>query len=257
VTGERLAGRAAVVTGGAGGAGRASCLAFARAGARVAIVDVRADAAEALAGEIRQAGGDAHAFAADVSEEGDVRRAFAGAEAALGPPDILFNHAGTVIVKRLVDMSVGEWDRLMAINVRSMFLACREALPRMEQNGGGVILNTSSISGVTASPFESAYCATKGAVLQLTRAVAVEYRHAGIRCNAICPGFIRTDHGMRELEELAAQGVPVSEEAIAESQGRLCEPEEVASVALALVSDDCVFVNGAALYVDNGWMALT
>ena len=127
----------------------------------------------------------------------------------------------------------------------------------MERNGGGTILNTSSISGVTASALESAYCTTKGAVLQLTRAIAVEYRDCGIRCNAICPGFIRTDHGLRELEELARLGAPVPHDAITALQGRLCEPEDVAAAALALVSDDTRFVNGAALFVDNGWTART
>lgn len=253
----RLAGKVAVITGGAGGAGRASSLLFASEGARVAIIDLQVEAGEGVAAEIGRNHGQAIFIEADVSSESAVKDAFRRIDAALGPPDILFNHAGTVIVKRLVDMAVGEWDRLMAINVRSMFLTCREALPRMEAKGSGVILNTSSISGVTASPLESAYCTTKGAILQLTRSVAVEYRDSGIRCNAICPGFIRTEHGLREMAELAAAGVNTSEEIVRGFQGRLCEPDEVAAVALSLVSDDTRFVNGAALYVDNGWMALT
>jgi NAD(P)-dependent dehydrogenase (short-subunit alcohol dehydrogenase family) len=253
----RLAGRTAVVTGGAGGAGRATALLFAAEGARVAIVDIDEHAASAVVEEIERAGGAAVAVRADVSSEAEVVAAFKQLDRTLDAPDILFNHAGTLIVKRLVDMTVDEWDRLMAVNVRSMFLTCRAVLPAMEGAGRGTILNTSSISGLTASPLEAAYCTTKGAVLQLTRAIAVEYRDAGIRCNALCPGFIRTDHGLRELEQLAALGSPVTDEDIATAQGRLCEPEEIAGVALALVSDETRFMNGAAVTVDNGWMALT
>lgn len=220
----RLAGRTALITGGAGGAGRASSLLFAAEGARVVVVDVQAEAGASVAEEIAHRGGEAFFVEADVSEEADVKRAFEESDRAFGPLDILFNYAGTVIVKRLVDMSVVEWDRMMSINVRRMFLAAREALVRMERGDGGVVLNTSSISGVTASPLESAYCTTKGAVLQLTRAIAVEYRAANIRCNAICPGFIRTAHGLKELEQLQRGGGDVSEDVVSESKAVCASP---------------------------------
>jgi len=121
----------------------------------------------------------------------------------------------------------------------------------------GAVVNTSSISGLSASPFEAAYCTSKGAILQLTRAIAVEYRDRGIRCNSLCPGFIRTAHGLRELAELASVGQPLSDRSIAGVQGRRCEPREVARAALFQASNDSTFVNGAVMVVENGWLALT
>jgi NAD(P)-dependent dehydrogenase (short-subunit alcohol dehydrogenase family) len=249
----RLHGRRVIVNGGAGGAGAAATKLFAAEGARVAVLDIQREAGEALAADLPNVG----FHHADASDAAQVDEAVAAAEEVLGGVDVLFNHAGTFLVKRLIDTTETEWDRLMAINVKSMFLTCRAVLPAMIEQGGGVILNTSSVSGLTANPLESAYCTTKGAVLQLTRAIAVEYREHGIRCNAICPGFIRTPHGLREIEELGRHGETVSDDDIAAAQGRFCEPEDVAAAALALVSDDTRFVNGAFLLVDNGWMALT
>jgi NAD(P)-dependent dehydrogenase (short-subunit alcohol dehydrogenase family) len=249
----RLYGRRVVVNGGAGGAGAAATRLFAAEGADVAILDIDREAGEALAAELPHVG----FHRADASDAAQVEAGIAGASEQLGGIDVLFNHAGTFIVKRLIDTTEAEWDRLMAINVKSMFLTSRAVLPAMIEQRHGVILNTSSVSGLTANPFESAYCTTKGAVLQLTRAIAVEYREHGIRCNAICPGFIRTPHGLREIEELGRQGATVTDDDIAAAQGRFCEPEDIAAAALALVSDDTRFVNGAFLLVDNGWMALT
>jgi NAD(P)-dependent dehydrogenase (short-subunit alcohol dehydrogenase family) len=253
----RLEDRRVVVSGGAGGAGASSTRLFAAEGARVSILDIQREAGEALAAELRAEGHQARFHEVDASDAAQVTDGIAAAREELGGIDVLFNHAGTFIVKRLVDTTEAEWDRLMAINVKSMFLTSRAVLPVMIEQGHGVILNTSSVSGLTANPLESAYCTTKGAVLQLTRAIAVEYREYGIRCNALCPGFIRTPHGLREIEALGRHGEPVSDADIEAAQGRYCEPEDVAASALALVSDDTRFVNGAFLLVDNGWMALT
>ncbi|TYK53079.1 SDR family NAD(P)-dependent oxidoreductase [Actinomadura decatromicini] len=254
----RLDGRRALVTGGAGGAGAASVRRFAAEGAHVVFADVDVPGGRALEAEIAAAGGRAHFVETDVSRADDVRRCAETAVQRLGGGvDILFNHAGTVLVERLVDTSEDDWNRLLAVNVTSMFLMCREVLPHMMRARHGVVLNTSSISGLTASPFESAYCVTKGAVLQLTRAIAVEYREYGIRANALCPGFIGTPHGRREIDELTARGAGDVEADIAARQGRLCTPEEIAAAALALVGDDTAVVNGAALVADNGWTALT
>jgi NAD(P)-dependent dehydrogenase (short-subunit alcohol dehydrogenase family) len=253
----RLQGKRVIVTGGAGGAGEAATRLFAAEGARLSIFDLQAQQGAQLVQELGELGAEAHFHHVDVSDAAQVEAAVAATQAALGGVDVLFNHAGTFIVKALIDTSEAEWDRLMAINVKSMFLTCRAVLPGMIEQRDGVILNTSSVSGLTANPLESAYCATKGAILQLTRAVAVEYREHGIRCNAICPGFIRTPHGDRERAELAAHGEDVSDDVIAGFQGRVCEPEDIAAAALSLVTDDTRFVNGAHLLVDNGWMAMT
>lgn len=252
---KRLAGKVALITGGAGGMGRAMSLLFAAEGAAVIIADLQAQAGRALAADITATGERAFFIEADVSQAASVQHLVHESLNKLGRIDILCNHAGTIIVKSLLDTTEDDWDRLMTVNVKSMFLMCRAVLPNMLAAGRGVIVNTSSISGLTAAPMESAYCTTKGAILQLTRAIAVEYRDKGIRCNAICPAFVRTDHGMREIDALNALGWDASEQGIANLQGRICEPEEVAQAALFLASEDSKFVNGTVLVVDNTWTA--
>ena len=143
----------------------------------------------------------------------------------------------------------------MAVNVRSMFLMTKEVLPHMIAAGGGSIVCTSSISAVAATPMEVLYDTTKGACHMFARAIAVEFRDRNIRCNAVCPGFVRTPHGQREIAELGRYGVDVSEAALTIQQGRICEPEEVAQAALFLASDEASFVNGARLFVDNCFTA--
>ena len=171
--------------------------------------------------------------------------------------DVLYNHAGTVIIKPFLDTTEDEWDWMMNVNVKSMFLMTRAVLPSMLSQGGGAIVNTSSISAVAGTPMEVLYCTSKGACHMFTRAIAVEYRDRGIRCNAVCPGFIRTAHGLRELKELRDYDVEVSEADINRIQGRICEPEEVAKAALFLASSDASFVNGETLFVDNGMLVGT
>ena len=254
---QRFSGMVAVITGGAGGAGRAATLRFAAEGASVGIVDIQTQAGEQLASEIEAAGGHAMFVEADVSQAQSVKKAVDGILQRFAKVDILFNHAGTLIVKPFLETTEAEWDWLMAVNVKSMFLMSQAILPSMLEAGGGIIINTGSISSTTAAPMESLYCTTKGAVLQLTRAIAVEFRDQGIRCNAIAPGFIRTPHGLREMAECTALGVDFTEADMAKLQGRFCEPEEVASVAVFLASDDASFINGASITVDNTWTAAT
>lgn len=254
---QRFSGMVAVISGGAGGAGRAATLRFAAEGARVGIVDIQTQAGKELAREIEIAGGQAMFVEADVSQAQAVRIAVDEILHRFQGVDILFNHAGTLVVKPFLETTEAEWDRLMAINVKSMFLMSQAILPVMLKAGGGNIINTASISSTTAAPMESLYCTTKGAVLQLTRAIAVEFRDQGIRCNAIAPGFIKTPHGLREMEECTALGVAFTEADMAKLQGRFCEPEEIASVAAFLASHDARFINGASITVDNTWTAAT
>jgi NAD(P)-dependent dehydrogenase (short-subunit alcohol dehydrogenase family) len=164
----------------------------------VAIVDIQAQAGAELVSQIEAQGGKAVFVEADVSKASAVDAAVRQALSTLGSIQILVNHAGTVIVKSFIETTEEDWDRLMAINVKSMFLMSRAVLRHMLEAGGGIIVNTGSVSGMTASPLESVYCVSKGAVHQLTRSIAVEYRDRGIRCNAVAPGFIRTPHGLRE-----------------------------------------------------------
>jgi NAD(P)-dependent dehydrogenase (short-subunit alcohol dehydrogenase family) len=251
----RLAGKTAIITGGAGGMGRAASLMFAEAGARVAILDIQAKAGEETEAEIMRRGGQAMFLRVDVTSTGAVRAALDHIVATWGRVDTLFSHAGTIIVKPLHETDDADYDRLMDINVKSAFIVCREVIGHMMGNGGGSIVITSSIGGEKGFALESLYCMTKGAVLQLARSIAAEYRDHGIRANAVCPGFVKTAHGLREIDELDALGQVWEESALAQAQGRICEPEEVAAAALFLASDDASFINGTALYVDNGWYA--
>jgi len=253
---DRLHGKIALISGGATGMGGAASSLFAAEGAAVAVVDMNMSAAEARVASIRAAGGTAIAIKADVSDASQVTAAVAEATRHLGPITVLFNHAGTIVIKPFLETSEQEWDWLHAVNVKSMYLMTRAVLPGMIAAGGGSIVCTSSISAVAATPMEVLYCTTKGACHMFARAIAVEFRDRNIRCNAVCPGFIETPHGLREVAELQALGVDVSEAAIAAAQGRIGKPEEVAEAALFLASDAARFVNGTHLFVDNGFTAI-
>lgn len=254
--GRRLDGKTAIISGGATGMGGAASSLFAAEGARVAIIDRNLQAAEERAHLVARAGGTAIALAADVSQAAEVQAAVEAATRAHGPANVLFNHAGTIVIKPFLDTSEAEWDWLHAVNVKSMFLMTRAVLPGMIAQGGGSIVCTSSISAVAGTPMEVLYDTTKGAVHMFARAIAVEFRDRGIRCNAVCPGFIETPHGLREVHDLQALGVDVSEAAIAAAQGRIGKPEEVAAAALFLASDEASFVNGTHLFVDNAFTAI-
>jgi NAD(P)-dependent dehydrogenase (short-subunit alcohol dehydrogenase family) len=252
----RLQNKIAVISGGATGMGGAASELFATEGARVAIVDVNKSEALATAERIRGKGGQAMVICADVSKTSDVTAAVAEVLATMGPPTILFNHAGKILIKPFLETTEEEWDNLNAVNVKSMYLMTKAILPHMIGAGGGSIVCTSSISAQLATPTEVLYNATKGACHMFARAIAVEFRDQNIRCNTICPGFIRTPHGKNEIEGLMRYGIDASESAIAARQGRIGEPEEVAKAALFLASDDSSFVNGAHLFVDNGFSAM-
>lgn len=257
----RLANKSVVVTGGAGGMGRAASLLFAAEGARVGLIDLQVPAGLEVEAAIRRDGGSALFVRADCSRADQIRTALAEIRAAHGPIDVLFNHAGTIIVKPFHDTTEAEYDWLMDINVRSAFLVCQAAIKDMvlpDASGrarGGSIVITSSIGGEKGFALEALYCMTKGAVLQLARSIATEYRHQGIRANCVMPGFVNTAHGLREIAELDGLGQKWNEADLVGAQVRICEPEEVARAALFLASDEASFVNGCALYVDGGWYA--
>ena len=220
------------------------------------MVDRNVAAGRAVVAEIEAAGGTAVFAAADVASETEVNAAVASITAAIGAPNVLFNHAGTIIIKPFLETTLKEWDWLMGINVTSMFLMTKAVLPGMLKQGGGAIVCTSSISAVAATPREVVYNASKGACHMFAQSIAVEFRDQNIRCNTVCPGFVKTPHGLREVKELSDLGVDMSDAAIAVQQGRLCEPEEVARAALFLASDEASFINGTHLFVDNCFTAV-
>ncbi len=251
----RLAGKVAIVSGGATGCGAAAVRLFAAEGAAVGIIDRNVQAGSALAIELARAGYRVVFATADVSKKAEVDQAVATVKSQLGPVNVLFNHAGTIVIKPFLETEEEDWDFLFDVNVKSMYLMTRAVLPMMLAAGKGSIVCTSSISAVYGTPNEVLYDATKGACHMFARAIAVEFRDRGIRCNAVCPGFIETPHGLREVAELTALGVDVSEAAIKAAQGRFGQPEDIARAALYLASDDSDFVNGTQLFVDNGFSA--
>ena len=249
----RLKGKKAIITGGASGMGKATAELFSKEGAFVAILDINSEEGNNTVKKINDSGGNAIFLKTDVSKSNQINKSVNLVIETFGEINILFNHAGTIIVKSLHETSEKDYDYLMDINVRSAFLTCQKVIPLMLKNGGGSIIITSSIGGEKGFAYESLYCMTKGAVLQLARSIATEYREEGIRCNAICPGFVKTNHGIREIEELDNLGQNWNEDDLHAVQSRICKPEEVASAVLYLASDESSFVNGSAIYIDNGW----
>lgn len=248
---NRLLGKTAIITGGASGCGAAAVRLFLAEGAKVGIIDKNAELGAALAAQTGAA------FAqADCSNAEQVTAAVAHLIKIQGPANILFNHAGTIIIKPFLDCTESDWDWLMAVNVKSMFLVTQAVIPHMLAQGGGAIVCTASISASAATPMEVIYNTSKAACLMFARSIAVEFRDKNIRCNAVSPGFIATPHGMNEVKQLQALGIDASPEAIAIQQGRMCLPEEVAQAALFLASDDASFITGTELLVDNGFTAV-
>ncbi len=251
----RLENKAAIVTGGAGGIGRATVLAFAREGARVAVVDQRADAAEAVAEEVRAAGGLAIAIGADVSKEDDIRTVVASALDEFGTIDVVFNNAGIIRRTTAVDTTVDEWDLVFGVNVRSIFLMCKHVVPVMEKNGGGSIVNTGSGWGLKGGGTAISYCASKGAVVNMTRALAIDHGAAGIRVNSVNPGDVNTGMLRDEARQLSQDADAFLAEAADRPLGRMGQPQEVAAAVVWLASDDSSYVTGSALVVDGGGIA--
>lgn len=256
MTRMRFTDQSVLVVGGSSGVGLAAAQFFAAEGAQVAVIGRPNGAGGGEVDRLRAMGHEASFFEADACSEPELSMAMKAARHRYGSPHVLYNNAGKAVVAPFIETSLSQWDELWRVNVISMVNSIRTALPGMLSRGGGSIVNMASISGLTASALESAYCTTKGACIQLTRSIAVEYRHAGIRCNAVCPGFIRTRHGLEELEAMSRRGVPF-DEGLKALQLRMAEPEEVASCVLFLASQDAAFVNGACLTVDNAALAAT
>jgi NAD(P)-dependent dehydrogenase (short-subunit alcohol dehydrogenase family) len=248
----KLEKRTAVVTGAGGGIGKAIAIAFAQAGARVAVADVRSEAGDQTAGEIRSGGGQAIAIATDVSDPQSVDRLAAEVLKAFGQVHVLVNDAAIQVNKTVVDTTPEEWNRQMAVNVGGVFLCSRRFIPLLKETRG-VIINLSSVNGFFVEPACAGYCATKSAILGLTKAMAIDHGREGIRVHAICPGYI--DAG---LAEGYFQSQPDPARARAEAGklhalGRIGRAEEVARAAVFLASEDASFMTGSPIIVDGGF----
>ncbi len=252
----RLGERVALITGGSNGIGRATVELFSSEGAQIAFIDIDADRGRRLERDLAQAGRKVLFIEGDVSSPEVVLACVERVRREFGRIDILFNHAGVIVAKPFLDYSIEEWDWMMANNAKSVFLMTRAVLPIMLESGRGVIVNTSSSAVKAITKFESVYTASKAAMHQFCRAIAVEYRDAGIRCNLICPSFVRTHHAETELSHLRTHGIFATQADVDLMQGRICEPEEVAAAALFLASDESSFINGAEIFVDNTFTAV-
>jgi NAD(P)-dependent dehydrogenase (short-subunit alcohol dehydrogenase family) len=242
-----LDGKRALVTGAGRGLGLAIAQLFAQRGARVALVDIDAATVEQAAREI---GGDAIALRCDVTSPDEVQQAIAATVAAFGGLDVMVNNAGIEIGKPIPETSDEEFKRLLDINVAGVFYGIKYAIPALAQSKGNII-NMASLAGLGGVPLLGAYCASKAAVIRLTQTAAVELRDAGIRVNAICPAFIRTEMVERLVEPFETATGADFDDLAAQAQGRLGTPEEVAEMAAFLASDDASFVTGSYYILDN------
>ncbi|GAA3732323.1 SDR family oxidoreductase [Leifsonia bigeumensis] len=241
----RFSSRRILVTGAGSGIGKELASMFLAEGGRVVAVDL--DTGGIPSGAV--------AVKADISNENDVRAVFAVAEEELGGIDILCNNAGIGSTTSVLDSSVEEWDRVFAVNVRGTFLCTKYALPGMLERRSGVIVNTASVAGMIGLPDRAAYCASKAAVIALTKQVAVQWAGAGIRCNCVCPGTVDSPWVGRLLDGADDPAAMRSQLVARQPMGRLAEPWEVAKAALYLASDDAAFMTGAELVIDGGILA--
>ena len=250
----RLDGKVCVITGAGSGQGRAAALRFAEEGARVVIAEIEVATGASVADEITGAGGAGLFVQTDVSSEEDWRRVMAAAEERFGGVDVLYNNAAVAPVEdgSVVDVPLEVWDRILAVNLTGPMLGCRHAIPQMLRRGGGSIINTSSIRAfVGGSQPIDAYTASKGALISLTRSLAVVYGPQGIRANVVAPGTIRTPMALVH----DAHGDAGSRMRLARYPvGRFGEPEEIADLALYLASDESRWTNGAVMVIDGGAM---
>ena len=250
-----LFGKIALITGGASGIGRATAELFSREGAAVAIIDIDAEAGNVSVESITEAGGEAIFVLCDVTKADQCEQAVDRVVKRWKRLDILFNNAGVTRRASVLGTSEEEWDWVMAVNVKSVFLMSKATLPVMIRAGGGSIVNTASGWGLVGGKDAVSYCASKGAVIQLTKAMAVDHGPEGIRINAVCPGDTDTPMLANEAKQLRQTHEEILADSVDRPLQRVGRPEEIASAVLYLASDDASFITGTTLVVDGGGLA--
>jgi NAD(P)-dependent dehydrogenase (short-subunit alcohol dehydrogenase family) len=248
----RLAGKSALITGGGTGIGQAIALAFAREGARVAVVGRRKNKLEETARLLVQSGCSALALECDVTKAADTIRAVKSAEDAFGKVNVLVNNAGALSVSNVETISEDDWDQVMATNIKGPFLMSRAALPALRRAGGGSIINVGSVLGIVAIPDRAAYCASKGGVSMLTRAMALDHANDHIRVNCLCPSIVESEMTQGLFAETEA-GRQARESRLASIPlGRFGKPDDIAGLAVFLASDESSWMTGTVIPVDGG-----
>lgn len=250
----RLRGKSAVVTGAASGIGRATAELFASEGARLVVTDIQAEGLVRLQEELTATGAEVDSVVGDVSAEGDARRMIQAAVDRYGHLDILVANAGIIPLGDVFEMSAADWDQVMAVDGRGMFLTCKYAIAAMRDSGGGAIVCLSSISGEAGQKRQAAYGPAKFVASGLTKHLAIEWADQGIRVNAVAPGTIRTERVKQLPNEPGGPEYLAAIEKL-HPMGRIGEPAEVAQAILFLASDDASFITGAILPVDGGYLA--
>jgi NAD(P)-dependent dehydrogenase (short-subunit alcohol dehydrogenase family) len=249
----KLKDKVALITGAGSGIGRATALLFAKEGAKVVVVDANKDTARGTVDLIKKNGGEAIFIKADVSKSGEVQNMIKETVKKYGRLDVLYNNAGIEGEQApTAECSENNFDRVIAVNLKGEFLGMKYGIQQMLKQGGGVMINTSSVAGLVGFSGIPAYCASKGGIIQLTRTAALEYATRNIRVNAICPGLIWTPM----IERFSGKNEEtIKQFSEMEPVKRMGKPEEVAALALFLASDDSSFITGAAVTVDGGYTA--
>jgi len=250
---SRLKGKMAVVTGAGSGIGRACALALAQEGANVALVGRRKKLLEKVAAEI---GSSAVAFAADVSQKSEVDRIVEQTVSRFGGLNVLLNNAGALHIGTAEQITEEQWDETFNVNVRAVWLLSRAVLPAMRRTGGGSIINMASVLGINGARNRAAYAASKGAVVLLTKCMAIDHGQEQIRVNAICPSFIETDLTAAVISKAPDPNSVRAERTSVHPLGRLGQPEDVAGLAVYLASDESSWVTGSIFPVDGGYLAV-
>ena len=251
----RLSGKVALITGGGTGIGRAIALAFTREGASVAVAGRRLEKLQEVISEVQKQGGAGLAVDCDVTRARDVERAVKGTVERFGRLNVLVNNAGTLHVSTVEGINEEEWDRVMTVNVKGPFLMSRAVLPEFRKWGGGAIVNIGSVLGLVAMKDRAAYCASKGGVTMLTKAMAVDHGHENIRVNCICPSIVETEL-VKGLFDASGQGDALRTGRIALIPlGRFGQPPDVAEMAVFLASEESSWLTGAAIPLDGGLTA--